>query len=148
MTASLRWKFLQKQFATLVKSHWKLSLIGTNIWLGPKCAFVGGCNIVVKIQVTLTASKDDIIWINSIHSNRSVNCINMIQPTVKSICPVAVSKRFGRKIFYKSLSKLLWRTLSWVKFHAFGIFFWTPLDGGVWNMKMISSVKCTGLGQA
>ena len=41
------------------------------------------------------------------------------------------------KFFCKLLSNYLWRSLYIVKFHDFSIFFWTPLEGFVWSMRII-----------
>ena len=40
------------------------------------------------------------------------------------------------KLFCKLLSMHLWQSLFLVKYYAFSIFLWTPLDGCVWIMKL------------
>ena len=60
-----------------------------------------------------------------------------IKTTNKSICTGALSRIFVGKVFRKLLSKGLWQSLYFVKFNAFSIFFWIPLDGCIWSMKTI-----------
>ena len=54
-----------------------------------------------------------------------------------------IKRIFVRKFFCKLLSKYLWQSLyikfenRIIKFHAFSIFFSTPLDGFVWSMRII-----------
>ena len=60
-----------------------------------------------------------------------------IKTTIKTICPVAFSRIFVWKLFFKLLSEYLGQSLFLVKFHASSIFFWTPLDEWLWSMKSI-----------
>ena len=63
----------------------------------------------------------------------------IVKTTIKRICSVPSSRIFVRKTFCKLLSKHLWQILFLEKFHAFSIFFWTPLDGCVWSMDLFES---------
>ena len=75
--------------------------------------------------------------------------MSTIKTTIKSISPAPLSRIFVRKIFSTLLAKHLWRSLIWVKFHAFSIFFWTPLDGSfeVWELfferRLILDIQTT-----
>ena len=84
--------------------------------------------------ISLAASKDGIIL-----KFTSVNCLSIIRPLkqLSKVSVVSLSRIFVRNFFCKLLSKYLWRSLYIVKFYAFSIFFWTPLDGFVWSMKII-----------
>ena len=59
-----------------------------------------------------------------------------IKTTIKSICPLPFSRTFW-KVLCKLLSKYLWQSLFLVKSHAFSRFFWKPLDGCVWIIKIV-----------
>ena len=61
----------------------------------------------------------------------------IIKTTIKSICAVSLWGIFVRQFLCKLLSKDLLQTLYLLKFHAFSIFLWTPLDGCAWGMIII-----------
>ena len=84
--------------------------------------------------ISLEANKDGIIL-----KFRSVNCLTIIRPLkqLSKVSTVLLSRIFVLKFFCKFLSKHLWRSLHVVKFPASSIFSWTPLDGCVWNMRII-----------
>ena len=67
---------------------------------------------------------------------RSVNCLS-ISRTLKQLSKVSVPYRSQEYLFGHFLSKDLWQRLYLLKFHAFRIFFWIPLDGYVWSMRII-----------
>ena len=50
---------------------------------------------------------------------------------------VAVHKNFCLENFFQIIIKASVADSFLVKFHAFSIIFWTPLDGCIWSMKII-----------
>ena len=84
-------------------------------------------------DISPAVSKDGMIL-----KSRPVNCLSIIRPLkqLSKVSVVSLSRIFIRKFFSKLLSKYLWWSLYIVKFHAFCIFFWTPLDGFVWSMRI------------
>ena len=138
----LDWKFLKG-------SNFNLNaltiLAKCSIWgawlLGPACAPTGGYNTTLKIQA------DIFLW-QQVQSKHRWNHFEVlvsqlykhkptIKTTIKSICVVSFSRIFVRQFFCKLLSKDLCQSLYILKFHAFRILFWIPLDGFAWSMKII-----------
>ena len=83
---------------------------------------------------SLAASNGGIIW-----KFRSANCLRISRPLKQllKVSAVPISRIAVWKFFCKLLSNYLWRSLYIVKFHDFSIFFWTPLEGFVWSMRII-----------
>ena len=89
-------------------------------------------------HISLTASKDGIILINSFHLKfRLLSCLSISWPLKQP--SKNMSGTFSRVIvsrnFCKLLSKHLWWSLFLEKFNKFSIFFWISFDGYVLSMK-------------
>ena len=88
-------------------------------------------------HISLTASKDNIILVNSFHLKvRSFNRSTISRPLKQLSKNIAggVLKNSYSQTFCKLLSKDLWRSLFLEKFNTFIIFFWTLLDGCAGSM--------------